>query len=237
MTVLSVEDLSVEWLDVANKEKILSILQFYANLSDIVIAVSDKLKSKLRKVGIEATVVRPGLERILVNFEEAVKRKEHPHILLHAGQVQFEEEEEAFKTAIEQVLNRYLMMAYSRGKSVHRMRSRFPKVLWYNYATLEEATQNLKKCSVGLVIRFRAHNPTRLYFHASMLQPIIAIGDNWIEDVASHSIGVITQPIDVLEGMERIVSNYPEYVRAVQAYAAENTLEKTYAPLIRALEK
>lgn len=92
LTVLSIEDLSAEWLKIANEKAIYQILQSYATLSDAVIAVSGKLQQKLFDIGIEAKVVRPGLEKIFVSPQEAIEREKGPQILLHSGQIQFEEE-------------------------------------------------------------------------------------------------------------------------------------------------
>lgn len=236
-TVLSIEDLSAEWLGILNKEATFSILNFYASLSDAAITVSNKLRKKLIDIGIEATVVKPGLERTVVSLEEAINRKEHSPILLHAGQIQFDEEKTAFETAINLILRKYSVMAYSYGPFVSRIKASLPEVSWYNFSSSVEAAQNLKMCTVGFIIRFRAHNPTRLYFHASMLQPLIAIGDNWVAEVTDHSLGVVTDPGKTLDAMDKIVNNYLEYVNAIKKYATDNTLEKTYEPLIRMIDR
>ena len=55
--------------------------------------------------------------------------------------------------------------------------------------------------------------------------------------VTNHSIGVITEPREIAEAMDKLVDNHIEYVTAMKSYAAENTLQKAYEPLIRALKR
>ena len=84
-----------------------------------------------------------------------------------------------------------------------------------------------------MIIRFRAYNPSRLFFNASMLQPIIAIGNDWVDEVRDKRIGVASEPSRVYEAAESIMADYPSYVGAMERFASENLLDKAYAPLIR----
>jgi hypothetical protein len=236
-TVLSIEDLSTDWLAITNKEAFFQILSSYSNLSDEVIAVSSSLQRKLQVIGIKAKVVKPGLEKIFADPQEAIDRKKNPHILLNSGTIQFKESKLAFEQAFGELTRKYFVKSFGRGKFVNGLRQKFPTIEWYDYPTSKEAIQNLKNCSIGIIIRFNAHNPTRLYFHASMLQPIIAVGNDWTLEVEENCIGVVSEPEKSIESVERIVTNYDFYVKNIRSFAEANVLGKTYAPLLDVLEQ
>jgi hypothetical protein len=236
-TVLSIEDLSSDWLAIPKKEVFLQILSSYSILSDEVIAVSSRLQNTLDEVGVQSKIVKPGLEKIFVDPLEAIQRKKGPYILLNSGTIQFKESKLAFEQTFDNLTQRYSVKSLGLGKNVNSLKKEFPTIEWYNYPTAEEAIHKLKNCSIGIIIRFKAHNPTRIYFHASMLQPVIAIGDSWTAEVEENSIGVITEPCKSMEAVERIISNYDFYIKNLQSFAAENVLEKAYAPLIDVLEQ
>ncbi len=236
-TVLSIEDLSTDWLAISNKEAFFQILSSYSNLSDEVIAVSSNLQRKLQKIGIKAKVVKPGLEKVFAGFQDAIDRKKDSHVLLNSGTIQFKESKLAFEQFFGQLANKYLVKSFGRGKFVKDLRLKFPAIEWYDYPTVNEAIHNLEKCSIGIVIRFNAHNPTRLYFHASMLQPIIAIGNEWTSEVEENCLGVVSGPNNSIESIERLVTNYEFYVENIRSFAEANVLEKAYAALLESLEQ
>jgi hypothetical protein len=236
-TILSIEDLTTDWLAIPNKEAFFQILSLYSNLSDEVIAVSSDLQNKLQALGIHAKVVKPGLEKIFVTFKEVVDRKKGSPILLNSGKIQFKESKLAFERTFDKLAIEYPVKSLRNGKYVNSLRRRFPTIEWYYYSTTEEAIKKLKNCSIGIIIRFNAHNPTRLYFHASMLQPIIAIGDNWTAEVEKNSIGVVAEPNESLAAVEKIVNDYDFYIKNLGSFVEENELGKAYAPLIKILEQ
>ena len=236
--VLSVEDLTTEWLSVKNKEKILSFLRSYATLSDKVIVISDDLQVRMAKIGIDADIVPPGLEQIYVGLDYALDRFNKSKCILHAGKLQHREEIESFCMITKQILEKYEMKSYLADRNYYPfLKEKFRFIQWYNYPSAKEAIGHIRDCFAGLVIRYKAHSPTRLYYHASMLQPIIGIGDTWLNAITKNGIGVISAPGNVLQNIESILNNYKDYVANVYEFAKKNILESAYSPLIQFLYK
>jgi ribose 5-phosphate isomerase RpiB len=236
--ILSVEDLTAEWLNLENKEKVLSFLEKYAVLSDKVIVISNELQTKLAKIGIKACVVPPGLEEIYVDFDYALDRLNGFESILHAGKLQFKEEVESFYRVVKQISEKYKLKSYFvDGKCYRFLKEQFPFIEWYNYPSAEVAATHVRDCFAGLIIRFKTHNPARLYYHASMLQPVIGVGDTWLSAITRNKIGVISTPNNVLQSIETILNDYQGYVNNVYKFAKKNTLENAYSPLIRFLHE
>lgn len=235
--ILSVEDLTPEWIGMAEASSFYSLFCDHAKVADGVISVSLRLREKLLSMGIRSETVPPGLERIYVNSEEAIERGRAKSPVIHSGQIYFDLEYESFKKAATQLLGSFDLISYSAGKYEKKIKGAIPGIKWYNFKSTEEAVAALKGSAVGLVVRFHAHNPTRLYFHASMLQPIVAIGDNWTNIVSDTGIGTIASPTEASEGVRKILDDYPRYIRSMERFAANNLLEVAYDPLIRMLER
>jgi len=236
--VLGIEDLTAEWLNVQNKEKMLSCLKAYAALSDKVIVISDDLRARMAKIGIDADVVPPGIEELHVGLDYAFDRLNKSKCILHAGKLQREEEKENFCRVAKQILEKYEMKSYLADRKYYSsLKEKFHFIQWYNYPSAREAIWHIRDCFAGLVIRYKTHNPARLYYHASMLQPIIGIGDTWLSAVTRNKIGIISTPDNVLQGIEAILNNYKDYVANVHEFAKKNIVETAYSPLIRFLHE
>lgn len=233
---LSIEDSTPEWLGMENSVHFNSIFYRYAEKADGIVSVSSGLREKLLPMGIKSEVVPPGLERILIDCDEAIERIKQPIPVLHSGQIYSRQEYEALKSAASSIIRSHGLISYSGGTYGRQLRESLLGAEWYSYPTLDEAAAALKGLAIGLIVRFKAHNPTRLYFHASMLQPILAIGDGWTELVSKNGIGLNIQPAEASEGVSRLLDDYPRYVHSLEKFAESNLLEAAYGPLIRGLE-
>jgi len=234
-TILSVEDLTPVWLKMANPDPFYEQLRSFSRDADGIIAVSEALREKLQRIGIPSEVVPHGLEKLYVNEEEAYRRREKGVAILNSGQVEFEEERKAFEISANKILQKYPIMSYSFGKHNPGLQAKFPQITWYDYSSPEEAIPHLKECSLGLMIRFNTERPTRLFYHASMLQPIVAIGDRWVGEVSEKKLGIAVSPEGSLEAVDTMLEDYEKYIKSIKAFAQENLLENAYAPLMRML--
>ena len=232
-TILSVEGLTPEWLDARNSSQIYRIFTSYAKQADGNITVSHQLRERLSSMGIESAVIPIGLGKIRISREEALARLSRPKAILHAGQIQFKEELDAFGSVASALAGKCPLWSYSFGRYAERLRQQYPGISWYNYQSEEDAVGEISKIPIGLIIRFRAYSPSRLFFNASMLQPVIAIGNDWVDEVKDKRIGVVSEPSHVYEAAESIMADYPSYVSAMERFASENILDRAYAPLIR----
>jgi hypothetical protein len=234
-TILSVEDLTPVWLQIANPDPFYNQLKSFLQEADGVITVSEPLKEKLQQMGIISQVVPHGIEKLHINEKTASARKNDCITILNAGQVQFDKEREAFEISVKNLLRKYRVMSYSFGRYNSELRRKFPQVNWYNFNSPDEAVKHLVGATIGLVIRFNAERPTRMFFHASMLQPIIAIGGGWVNEVSRESIGVSPVPDEILNAVNALISDYESHIKAVRAFAEKNLLPNAYAPLMRML--
>jgi len=91
-------------------------------------------------------------------------------------------------------------------------------------------------CSIGIIIRYRAHYPTRIFYHSSMLQPIIAIGDNWTKIIKQNNIGIVTKPNHVLYALNNMISNYDTYLYYIEKFVDNNLLDVKYKQLINYID-
>jgi len=233
--ILSVEDLTPVWLKMSNPDPFYEQLRSFSRDADGIITVSEALREKLQGIGIPSEVVPHGIEKLYVNEEEARRRRAKGVVILNSGQIVFEEERKAFENSVSRILQKYPIMSYSFGKHNPRLQAKFPQITWYDYGSPEEAIPHLKACSVGLIIRFNTERPTRLFYHASMLQPVVAIGDRWVSEVSEKKLGIAASPESSLEAVDRILDDYENYLKSIEFFAQENLLEKAYAPLMRML--
>lgn len=235
--VLSIEDLSWEWLKIKEKHDIINIFKKHAVLSDKIITISKSLQIKLKKLSLNSMVVPIGIEKMCISHEDRLKFFKSKNILLHAGKIQHEEEFLIFNQIANKLKYRYSIKSYMSGKYSKNLVKKFPWIDWYNYTSPEEAINQLKSCSLGIIIRYRAHKPTRLYYHASMLQPIIAMGDKWTSEVKRNKIGIVTEPENIEQNIRILLCNYHEYLYNIKEYAEKNMFENAYSPFIHFLRK
>jgi hypothetical protein len=102
----------------------------------------------------------------------------------------------------------YKMIVHNFGKLADKLNH--PNIEKYREPTVRKAADIVKRGHMGLILeKRRAYTLTRLYFHPSLIQPIIAEGCGpWIEEAAF--LGVKLYPMSMLE---EIVSNYGKYVK------------------------
>jgi hypothetical protein len=235
-TILSVEDLTWEWLKIKN-DSIKRIFTEKSKDSDGIITTSDALYTKLHYLGIESLIVPHGLDLINATPENRKEQLQKKLILLHSGKIQNYEESIAFEKMMKQLTNRYEILSYQNGDMNSKLSRKYPEITWYNYEKQDELLDNLSKASIGIIIRYNANSPTRKYFHASLLQPVIAIGDNWTEEIEKHEIGVVCDPEKIVEAINQITENYDKYVANTNKYAESNLIENTYKPLLELINK
>ncbi|MCQ5376419.1 MAG: hypothetical protein NO516_00025 [Candidatus Methanomethylicia archaeon] len=82
---LSIEDLTPEWLSMDDPDPFNSVFCRYAEKADGAVSVSFSLKEKLLSMGIRSEIVPPGLERVLIDRDEAIGlakifKKCHPNL-------------------------------------------------------------------------------------------------------------------------------------------------------------
>jgi len=213
------------------------IFREYAFLADLVISNSEILQKKLLKLEIESIIISIGLEKIYVSLQEKLNCLDSEISLLHAGKLQHKKEFLAFSKIAEQLAGRYNFKSYQSGKYKNLLVRRFKWIDWYNFPSSDKAVNHIKSCIIGIIIRYKAHNPARLYYHASMLQPIIAIGDYWTTEVKKNKIGIVTEPENIDQDINIILNNYKTYLCNINKYAKENLLDKAYDALINFIQK
>ncbi|MDI9643823.1 MAG: hypothetical protein QFX35_01240 [Candidatus Verstraetearchaeota archaeon] len=234
-TFLSIEDLTPEWLGGTPSDGYTRMLRSLTESTEGVIAVSQGLREKLLSMGIDSCVVPPGLDKVVMSEEESLNRMIKGVSLVSSGKLQFKEEEQAFLEVCRRI-DSIELWSYDQGRLAKRLKRRLRHVRWYSYPTLGDAIGELRQVPIGLLVRYRASCPTRIYLHASLLQPIIAIGDGWTGQVAHAGIGVVTKPEGVLESINGICERYARFVSNVKRFAGENLLEKAYKPLLDMLD-
>ena len=234
--ILCVEDLSWEWLLMKNKEKMISIFKKYAFMSDKIITISNSLQEKLLQLSLKSIVIPPCLEKKYISFKDRFNYFNSENILLHAGKIQHKEEYLSFCQIAKQIKGKYSVKSFFTGKLANSLAKKFSWIDWYNYSTSFKAIEHLKMCSIGIIIRYRAHYPTRIFYHSSMLQPIIAIGDNWTKIIKQNNIGIVTKPNHVLYALNNMISNYDTYLYYIEKFVDNNLLDVKYKQLINYID-
>lgn len=232
--VLSIEDLSPEWLGRKPTERYFEIMREFCHEADGVIAVSEQLKKRLLREGINSSVSPPGIRKILFHPKDASSRLSSRSIL-NAGHLRFKEELEALNKACESLGNSFRVWSYCKGSPPGPL-ARLPNIRWYCYPSLDDAIADFRRRPLGMIVRFRAHCPTRIFLHAALLQPVLAIGDRWVDDVEREGIGIATSPQEAKTAVERLAMDYDRYVSKLMGFAQRNLLENAYSPLIGMLE-
>jgi hypothetical protein len=203
-TILSIEDLTPEYknYDFKASEKFYQILGKYADQADTIISSSYTLSKRLKHIGLKVIPVPIGLESY-ISIEEALSRIYSPFIL-HAGRINLQRQ-------IEVILNladKYRLMIHNTGELADKISH--PHVEKYRESTLEKAVLIARRANMGLIVEYRkAYTLSRLYFHLSLLQPIIAEGRGpWVEE--ANYLGI---KLHQLSAVEEIIENYERYVR------------------------
>jgi len=208
--VLSIEDLTPEYekYSVEKSQVFFKLLKEYVMGADLVITPSFMLERRLRSLDIKACTVPIGLEPVL-NIEEASNRE---LLLLHAGQLN----DRRKLAMIMSLAEKYRILLHDVGvlsKQIHH-----PNIRKYRANSPEDAIRLCKRASIGLVIEHRrAYTLTRLYYHVSMLQPIVGCGVGpWLDE--AKILGI---EINSPELIENIYEDYGDFV----------------APLVKIVEK
>ncbi|MGB9810070.1 MAG: hypothetical protein ACPLSA_08560, partial [Caldanaerobacter sp.] len=171
-TILSIEDLTPEYKSYDSKaaNKFYQTFVKYAEQADIIISPSYTLSKRLEQLGLKAITVPIGLEP-LVSLKEALARP-FPPILLHSGQLNMQRKVEIILS----LANRYRLLVHNFGNLAAMLHH--PNVIKYRGTTLEEVVSIVRQVHVALILEYRrAYTLSRLYFHTSLLQPIVA--DGW----------------------------------------------------------
>jgi len=204
-TILSIEDLTPEYKNYNLKasNKFYQILRKYADQADAVISSSYALSKRLERIGLKAIPVPVGLEPH-VSLEEALVRRAYPPILLHAGQLNTQRKMEIILA----LAHKYKLVVHNFGSLASKLSH--PNIEKYRKPTLDKAMEIVKRAHIGVILEHRkAYTLTRLYFHVSLLQPIITEGCGpWVDE--ANCLGVNLHP---LNAVEEIVENYNQHVR------------------------
>jgi len=244
-TVLLLEDLTVDWLQISGKtrEIILKHLSEYVSQADLVVVPGNSFKEKVRsELGVDPVVCPPGLE-LNVTLEEALSRPLDKIHVLHARQIVHPVEAKLLELIAEQMPedDRYVLHALKAGKYYSKAKSK--KIRWYHYPSLEDAIKRLRKYHVGLIATPRtAPTFTSYWFHLSLLQPLITITPKPIE-----VRGCIHVPLgEFLENPSRwvmksliddVASRYSDMIKSLYESAAMLERSNVHKELISALER
>jgi len=242
-TVLLLEDLTVDWLQVTNKarERILKHLSEYASQADLVVVPGEQFREKVKKeLGINPLVCPPGLE-LKTTLEEALSRPLDKVYILHARRIEHPMEAQLLELIAEQIPeDRYTIYALKAGKHHTRIRSR--RIHWYYYLSLEEAVKHLKKHHVGLIATPRtAPTFTSYWFHLSLLQPTIMITSKPPEETENVIYVPIDEfwekPLTVKEAIDKIISKYLDIVKNLHKTALALSRNNAHKELIKVLRQ
>ena len=226
-TILSIEDLTPEYKNYNPKasKKFYQILIKHAEQADAIITPSYTLSKRLEHLSLKAIPVPIGLEPH-VSLKEALVRP-RPPTLLHAGQLNTQRQ---LKTLLS-LADKYKLLVHNFGKIVNKLNH--PNIEKYRKPTAEEAIDTAKWAHLGLILEHRkAYTLSRLYFHTSLLQPIIAEGKGpWIEE--AHYLGMKLHP---LEAIEKITKNYEQHVKECAQAQKKLSIQHIHKPLLNLLQ-
>ena len=226
-TILSIEDLTPEYknYDFKTSEKFYQILAKYANQADAVISSGYTLSERLKCIGLKAIPLPVGLEPY-ISVKEAFSRP-YPPIILHAGQLNTQRQIEV----ILDLASRYEMMVHDFGRLADKLSH--PHIKKYREPTPEKAMLVAKQANIGLVVEYKkTYSLNRLYFHLSLLQPIIVEGCGpWIKE--ADRLGIKLYPLSMVE---EIIENYGQYVRECAELRKRLAIPIVHKPLLKLLE-
>jgi len=225
--ILSIEDLTPEYKNYNPKtaEKFYQILTKHAEQANAIITPSYTLSERLEHLGLKAIPVPIGLEPY-VSPEEALTRSD-PLIILHTGQLNTQKQ---IKT-LTNLANKYKLLVHNFGKLANKLNH--PNIEKYRKPTPEKAITIVKQAHLGLILEHRkAYTLSRLYFHTSLLQPIIAEGEgSWIKE-ARH----LGMKLHSLETIEKIAENYNQHVKEYVQAQKRLLIPHIHKPLLNLLQ-
>ena len=226
-TILSIEDLTPEYkhYDLKSSQKFYQILSKYAEQADAILSSSYTLSKRLERLGFKAIPTPIGLEPY-VSLDEALVRL-NPPLLLHAGQLNAE-----WKIRVLLFLaSNYKMIVHNFGKLADKLNH--PNIEKYREPTVRKAADIVKRAHMGLILeKRRAYTLTRLYFHLSLLQPIIAEGYGpWIDEAIC--LGLNLYPLNVIE---EIIENYGKHVKECAEMQKKLAIPHVHKALLSLLE-
>jgi hypothetical protein len=226
-TILSIEDLTPEYMgyDLKSSQKFYQILSKYAEQADAILSSSYTLSKRLERLGLKAIPIPIGLEPY-ISLDEALVRL-NPPLLLHAGQLNAE-----WKIRLLLFLaSNYKMIVHNFGKLADKLNH--PNIEKYREPTVRKAADIVKRAHMGLILeKRRAYTLTRLYFHLSLLQPIIAEGYGpWIDEAIC--LGLNLYPLNVIE---EIIENYGKHVKECAEMQKKLAIPHVHKALLSLLE-
>jgi hypothetical protein len=226
-TILSIEDLTPEYKKYSLKasEKFYQILVRYADQADSVISSGYTLSKRLEHIGLKTIPVPVGLEPH-VSIEEALVRP-NPPIILHAGQLNMQRQMEV----ILDLADRYKLMVHDFGILADKLSH--PNIEKYREPTPEKATLRGKRAHMGLIVEYKkTYSLNRLYFHSSLLQPMVTEGQGpWFEEASL--LGINLYP---LNAVEKIAKNYDRLVKECVEVQKRLAIPRIHKPLLRLLQ-
>ena len=222
-TILSIEDLTPEYKNYNLKasKKFYQVFTRYVEQADAIITPSHTLSERLKHIGIKAITVPIGLEPY-ISIEEALARPQ-PSTILHAGQINTQRQ---IKILLN-LANKYKLLVHNFGKLADKLNH--PNIKKYRKPMPEKAVDIAKQAHLGLILEFRkAYTLSRLYFHTSLLQPIISEGyGSWLEEATYLGIKLYS-----LKAIEKIVNNYEQYVNEYIKIQKELSIPHVHRPLL-----
>ncbi|MEM2506811.1 MAG: hypothetical protein QXF61_07220, partial [Nitrososphaeria archaeon] len=193
----------------------------YANQADAVISPSYTLSKKLQHMGLKVIPVPTGLEPH-ISFEEALARQ-YPPILLHAGQLDIQRKIKI----ITDLAHKYKILVHDFGGLANKLNH--PNIEKYREPDLNKALKIVKKAHIGIVLeRKKTYSLTRLYFHVSLLQPLIAEGCGpWINE--ANNLGITLYSLNTIE---EIMGKYDQHVKKYVEAQKKFAIPKVHKPLL-----
>lgn len=199
--IFSIENLTPDYkvYPSTKASKFYELLRNYSYEADLIITPSLTLEQRLKKLDIMADTVLIGVENV-VSLMDALNRD---RIILHAGQL----DDISKIRIIQSIADNQKIMVHDFGKLTKKLKH--PNVKKYRFENPVEALEFCKKASIGLVIEYRkTYTLSRLYYHVSLLQPIIGRGAGpWIDE--ANRLGIRIYSTSMLED---ILSNYEKFV-------------------------
>jgi len=225
-TILSIEDLTPEYKNYNRKtsEKFYQILTKHAEQANTIITPSHTLTQRLKHLGLKAITIPIGLEPH-ISPQEALARP-HPLTILHTGQLNTQKQ---IKTLLN-LADKYKLLVHNFGKLKDKLNH--PNIEKYRKPTPEEAIDITKQAHLGLILEHRkAYTLSRLYFHTSLLQPIIAEGEGpWIKE--AHHLEIRLHPLGAIE---KIAENYEQHVKECAQAQKKLAIPHIHKPLLNLL--
>lgn len=232
-SILFTEDLSKNML-IGKPDPWEQTLIHQARKAAFVVALSTRAKKILNSYGLhDVLVIPPGVDKVHISQSEAIQRINKGISILHSGAIENSMQYLILDKILNYLKNDYKVYFAKIGRYCPQLMKKHPNITWYWFSSFNEALQKLRECSIGLIVRHGVFMPSRLFFHASLLQPIVGIGDYWISEIEDNKIGLICKSINsITNAIDTIVTNYDKYVNNMYKYAEKNNLQKVYFPLI-----